>query len=203
MKTFYQKYRGTLIPLFMLIIALILIWNINIYKAWWIYFTPWEKFGTPSAKAEEILRIEFPTFYDEKFPRPRVYVSAEDNGIYHLNGLSQWSPGEFTYFDLSDYHEEEKFQCARTIEQEWKLNEERLRDAKNALIQGECAKHISHQYAIYQIKRDGSLWGKYINVEIPDKFRKDFSVYVSLAIIYFGLAWVIDKKSAKNIKPIR
>jgi hypothetical protein len=203
MKIFLRENKWGLFLLVVPILCLIVIWNINIYKVWWDYFTPWKNFGSPPAKVEQILRVNFPHSPFQE-ARPIIYVYTFDRRVYVLDGRAQWRLGRnMLYFAEHDFNKEEKLACVDKIKQEWGLAEEDFQNAESVVAQGICSPNDSYQYAIYQIKPDGSIWEKYVNGVMLDHCRKSVSFWVKVATILYVLVWmgVFKKDNPFKTKP--
>ena len=181
--------RKTIVFPVLFILCLTTLWNINISKTHYC-LTPWKSLGSPPAKAVRLLRVDLPGVYQSKKIQPIIYVYSEDRKIYSCcssPSVSQWGPGEYSYYAFSDYERDRKIMCARQIKQKWQLGEEEFLDAKDFIAQGECTPYNSDKLAIYQIKQDGTVWRKYVNEENIKNFRERLSFYISLLMLLYIL----------------
>ena len=206
MKTFLRENLLRLFLLAVPVLCLIVLWKINIYKIWYDN-TPWRNLGAPpSSKVIQILDISFPNspFSDS---RTLLYVYTFDKKIYLLDGKSQWRLGHNMSFyanpDFNKKEKEEKLACAVKIKQEWGLEEKVFQSEESIVAQGVCSPDNSYQYAIYQITPDGSVWEKYVNGAMLDRFRESVSFWIKFATILYILVWtgVFKKDNPFKTRP--
>ncbi len=192
MKTFLRKNRLRLFLLGVPIICLIVLWNVNIYKPWYDR-TLWKNLGSPPSRSLHVRYVRFPgtyvhtpgayfpTYFGE--PEPTVDVETLDGRVYSSDLEGQWSQAEYAYAPVYPTGKVHKWDCAKRIEKEWGLKEEEFPHATNVFVQGKCSQGSSYQYAIYQIRENGDIWGKYINGEDPEYFLLNFTYYTFLVIV--------------------
>ena len=188
METPWWKILAKAAPLIVLILCLFLIWNVNVYKVWWEKFTPWEDLGSPPSGGLKISQLLFPIGFSTEH-KPDILVLTR-GGTYYCcfqDTKTGWVR-EYASYTFMDNRKQERIVCAARIEQEWDIEEENLQSVKDVFAQGICSPD-GYKYAIYQIKQDGSVWGRYINGERPETYRIGLTLLTCLLIIFYALAW--------------
>ena len=199
MRTFLQKNKLRLLLLVALFLGLIAIWNVNIYKIRWNYFTPWKDLGAPPSPAREIRYVRFPdtyvrgpgvdslTYYYQS--EPTIDIVAMDDKVYSSGWNGQWSQTEYDYAPVYPAGKVHKWECAEKIESLWGLDDEGFPNATSVFIQGKCPKGDSYQYAVYLISNNGNILGKYLEDEEVEYFRIGTTIYAIAAIFLCIAVW--------------
>lgn len=207
MKSFLWVNKLGLFLLGIPVLCLITLWNINIYKIWWEYFTPWEYYGSPSENPiVKIGEIDFPYgpspdstphyFSNSRYPtnlvsasRPDVYVySRDDYQSYVLTSQGSWHAVQFARNPpLSNFALIKNQQkCGDELTSEWKLPEEHFPNASSVDARGFCFSD-RQQYVVYRIDQNGDIWEKYMHKDDPERLRDQ----ITNGIFYFVIGFVV------------
>lgn len=212
MKTFLRENKLRLWLLGAPVLFLIVLWNINIYKVWWGYFTPWEYYGSPPGiPIGKFGEIDFPYgpsqdsiphyFSNDRYPtnlvsasRPDVYVyTRDDYQLYVLTSQGSWRAVEFVRNPpLSNFALIKNQQkCGVELSSEWNLPEEHFLNATSMDARGYCFSD-RQQYAVYRIDQNGNVWEKYMHRDDPERLRDQISdsiAYFMIGIFILGGFW--------------
>jgi len=177
MKTFLRENSLRLLLLLILTLCMVGLRTVNIHKVWY-YFTPWENLGVPPVEAQKIAQVNLPV--EGGVPQARVYIKAAPREFYGCCNLTEtegWAPADKPYYKFYGSVDADTVACTERLKFEWGIPSN-IQNAKDSKDTGRC---YPHKYLVYQLKQDGSVWGKTVYEEVPRQFKE-----VSFEIVFFA-----------------
>jgi hypothetical protein len=194
MKTFLWENKGKLILLLILTLCMVGLRTVNIHQVWY-YLTPWKNLGRPPVEAQKIAQVNLPVEGD--VPQAAVYIKAAPREFYGCCNLTEaggWAPADKPFYKFYGSVDAKTVACTERIKFEWGIPS----SIQNAKDTGRC---YPHEYAVYQLKQDGSVWGKTVREEGPRQLKSiAFEVIFFILLLYLVFLAIILLGKQQRVK---
>jgi hypothetical protein len=198
MKIFLRENKGKWIALLFLMAYLVGIRYVNVYHVWYT-LTPWQNLGKPPKEPVKIMEIKLPDI-GEKQPFI-VYVKGQGRDFFGCCSLTDekgWAPSDKPYYKFYGTVDPGPGWCAALIRAEWGVDEN-LQGIKQNLDAGRCYPYF--QYAVYQIKQNGTVRGKTFDERNLNAFTQvSFDGVLCLVLVDLVLLALAVKKEIHESK---
>ena len=200
MKTFLRENKLGLIFLGLPVLGLMILSNINFYQIQYDR-TPWVELGTPPSPVKYIMHIGFSKVPSNQ-PNPAIYVVSKDINTYRCCSADGWQKSKYPTYNFSAYaFTEEQMEekagtpyCGNKIEQEWEIKQESERGTAEDRPVGICDSADSYEYAVIQLKEDGTIREKYVDgrgiYRLREKLSSFFSAWFALSVLVLVVAFI-------------
>lgn len=196
-----RENRVKWVALLVFLVYLVGIRYVNIYRVWYT-LTPWQNLGAPPKEPTKIMEIKLPEI-GTKQPFI-IYIKGQGRDFFGCCSLTDekgWAPSDKPYYEFYGSVNPEPSSCAALIRAEWGIDEN-LQGITQSLDAGRCYPYF--QYAIYQIKQNGTVQGKILDERNINAFAHvSFDGVLCLALVdlvLLALA-VIQEIHETKLKP--